>query len=217
VLDSGWVTVVGVVEDAPLGGGVDMRLDRIYLALEQVRAASPMLLVRADGPGGTLASVLREAVASVDPGVAVTDVRTLEDLHDFMTRAQSTLGSLAAGGGFAGLLVAAVGLYGLLAFRVRQRRRELGVRLALGADGRRLAREVLGLAFRQLLPATAIGLATAWLVAPVLGVLLLGGDPRDPLAYVLVGGAFLAVGAVAALIPALRAAATDPARVLHGE
>jgi ABC-type antimicrobial peptide transport system permease subunit len=123
---------------------------------------------------------------------------------------------IAVGGGSAGLLVAAVGLYGLLAFRVRQRRRELGVRLALGANGRRLARETLVVAARQLLPAVAIGLSVAWLVSPILGAFLLGAEPRAPSTYVGVGATFVAVGLVAALLPALRAAATDPAEVLRG-
>jgi len=113
--------------------------------------------------------------------------------------------------------VAAVGLYGLLAFRVRQRRRELGLRLALGADGARLAREVLSLAVRQLVPAVLAGLILAWVAAPLIAVALLGGNPRSPLVYLGVAGAFLLVGIAAALGPALRAAALDPAQVLRGE
>ena len=113
--------------------------------------------------------------------------------------------------------MAAVGLYALLAFRVRQRRRELGVRLALGADGRVLAGEVLRLAFRQLIPAVVFGLAVAWLLAPVLGAVVLSSNPRSPGTFFGVAVSFLTVGMVAALIPALRAAAVDPAQVLRGE
>ena len=89
--------------------------------------------------------------------------------------------------------------------------------MALGADGWRLAREVLEVALRQLLPAAGAGLLLAWLVAPVLGVLLLGLDPRSPVAYLGVGTVFLGVGLVAALVPARRAAAVQPAEVLRGE
>ncbi len=115
------------------------------------------------------------------------------------------------------LPVAAVGLYGLLDFRVRQRKQELGVRLALGADGVRLAREILGTALRQLLPAVVVGLAQAWLAALVLSVLLLGLDPRSPGVYAGVAIGFLAIGFGAAAIPALRAARIDPARALRRE
>jgi ABC-type antimicrobial peptide transport system permease subunit len=120
-------------------------------------------------------------------------------------------------GGAAGLLVAAVGLYGLLAFRVRQRKREFGVRLALGADSSRLVRDVLGLALRQLVPAVAVGLVGAWIASPVLQAMLLGANPRGLPTYAAVGVGFVLAGMAAALVPALRAGAVDPARVLRGE
>ncbi len=217
-LDSAWATVVGVVETADLGAGPGAREERIYRPFAQVDVPAPTLVVRAQGDdGAALAPAVRRAVAEVDAGLPLTGVRTLADLLRFMTRAQATLGFLGASGGFAGLLVAVVGLYGLLAFRVRQRRRELGVRMALGADGPGVAVEVLRSAFRQLVPATVVGLALAWLAAPLLAAFTLGADPRNPVMYLAVGGAFLALGALAALPAALRAARTDPARALHGE
>jgi predicted permease len=212
-----WITVVGVVADADLGGGERSRLDRVYVPLSQAPSQSLMLLARGGGDGGALTSAVRGAVAGVDPDIAMWRVRTLSDAHAYMTRVPRAMSSMALGGGIAGLLVAAVGLYGLLAFRVRQRKQELGVRLALGADGLRLAREVLGMALRQLLPAVAVGLTLAWLAAPVLSALLLGLDPRSPGVYAGVAIGFLATGFGAAAIPALRAARVDPARALRRE
>jgi putative ABC transport system permease protein len=113
--------------------------------------------------------------------------------------------------------VAAVGLYGLLAFRVRHRRGELGLRLALGADGFTLGRAIFSLALRPLAPAVAVGLGVGWLLAPLISVALLGEDPRSPLVFVGVAGVFLAVGFAAALGPAIRPAALEPARVLRGD
>ncbi|NNM04703.1 MAG: hypothetical protein HKO65_06325 [Gemmatimonadetes bacterium] len=78
-------------------------------------------------------------------------------------------------------------------------------------------REVMGLAFRQLLPAVGIGLGLAWLLAPILGVVLLGLDPRAPLTYLAVAVSFVTVGLGAALVPALRAAGVEPAEVLRGD
>ncbi len=127
------------------------------------------------------------------------------------------MGALAVGGGSAGLLVAAVGLYGLLAFRVRRQGHELGVRLALGADGARLARDTLAFALRQLVPAIVVGLTLAWIAAPSIGVMLLGLDPRGASTYAGVAVAFLVVGLLAAGIPAWRASLTEPAQVLRGE
>jgi putative ABC transport system permease protein len=212
-----WLTVVGVVADADLGGGRLAREDRVYVPLAQADPDRIMLLVRAPGDPTALTSELRRVVANVDPSLAVWDVRTLADAYAYLIRVPRALGTITLSGGLAGLLVAAVGLYGLLAFAVRQRRRELGVRLALGADAARLFKDVFGLALRQLLPATAIGLTLAWVASPVLRALLLGGDPRSLSTYAMVAGAFLGSGLVAAMIPAARAARVDPARTLRGE
>lgn len=209
--------VVGVVQDVDMGGGPSAPRERVYLSLHQLRRPTLMALARSGAGGITLAPTLPSLVAEIDPEIPVWSVRTLSDAHAFMIRIPRAMASVALAGGLGCLLVAAVGLYALLAFRVRQRRKELGVRLALGADGRRLAREVLYVALRQILPAVAFGLALAWLVAPVLGVILMSVNPRSPMTFLGVALAFIAVGVTAALIPARRAASVDPAQVLRGE
>ena len=212
-----WHTVVGIVQDADVGGGERVPRERVYLPLAQFEATGSLLLARTRGDGGQLAGVVREVVAGVDPSIALWGVRTLADGHDYMIRIPRALGAMALGGGAAGLLVAAVGLYGMLAFRVRQRRRELGVRLALGADGRSLAGQTLAFAMKQVLPALVLGLTLAWLVAPILGVLLLGLDPRSLSTYAGVAVSFLTVSLLAAALPAFRASRIDPAQVLRGD
>lgn len=208
--------VVGVVSELELGAGPGAPTERVYVPLADGDLADVALLVR--GPvDGELTRALRREVAAWNSEVPIQDIRTLDDAWDFMTRAQSNLSLLAVGGGLGGLLVAAVGLYALLAFRVRRGRRELGVRLALGADGHRLARSVIRDALGQLVPAVAVGLALAWLAAPVLGAFLLGEDPRAPEVFMGVALAFLGTGVLAALIPALRARAVEPAEVLRGD
>jgi hypothetical protein len=212
-----WFTVVGVVADADLGAGERVRNDRVYVPLAQVDTREVMIVARASGDGAALAPDLRRAVAGVDAAIPLWSVRTLADAHAYMVRIPRALASMAVAGGTAGLLVAMVGLYGLLAFRVRRRRRELGIRLALGADGATLVRSVLALAARQLLPAVAVGLLLAWLASPVLAAFLLGLDPRAGDTYAAVALIFVGMGMLAALVPALRAGAVDPARVLRGE
>jgi predicted permease len=216
-LDSAWATVVGVVADADLGEGPHLREDRVYLPLTRAARDPVMAVLRAPPAGGAAAGDLRAAVSEVDPRLPVTGVETLASGHRYMTRAQGILATLAAGGGAAGVVVAAVGLWGLLSFRVRRRRRELGVRMAMGAGGPRLAGEVVWGALTQLLPALVLGLALAWLAAPVLGLLLVGLDPRSPVTFGAVALGFLGVGLLAALGPALRAARVQPADVLRGE
>jgi predicted permease len=210
-------TIVGVVEDLKLGGNAEKRSERVYLSLSQISPRGAMAIVRAERDPAKLTPAVREAVAGVDSRIPLWSVRTLTDAHAYMIRVYRAIEAMALAGGIAGLLVATVGLYGLLAFRVRQRRRELGIRLALGADGPRLIRETMTVALRQLLPATGVGLALAWVVAPVLGVILLGQNPRSPLVFLGVGIAFVSVGLLAALVPARRAAALQPAETLRGE
>ncbi len=212
-----WFTVVGVMADVPMGRGEWFRADRVYVPLAQVDASPAMALVRAAREASSLAPMLRRVVADVDPTVPLWSIRSLADAHAYMLRVPRALATMAVAGGSAGLLVAVVGLYGLLAFRVRQRRREMGVRLALGADAGRLVRDVLALAFGQLLPAVVGGLVAAWVASPVLQAMLLGQNPRGFGTYLVVGLGFLAMGMAAALVPALRAGAVDPARVLRGE
>jgi putative ABC transport system permease protein len=216
--DSGAVfTVVGVVEDVDMGGGPETPNERVYLSLRQVPNETVLALVRSEGDPAALTPALRRVVATVDPRIPLWSVRTLADAHAFMIRIPRAMAALAFSGGMAGFLVAAVGLYGLLAFRVRRRRREYGIRLALGAHRMRLVGGILKLALLQLLPALAAGLLLSWLLSPILGVVLLGLNPRSATTYLGVGAAFLAVGLMAALIPALRAAAVEPAEVLRGE
>jgi len=212
-----WFTVVGVVADLELGGGPLQKRERVYLPLLQVPSTEVMAVVRATEDPLSLVPEIRRRMAQVDPEIPIWSVMTLVDAHAYLIRVPRAMGAMALGGGSAGMLVAAVGLYGLLAFRVRQRRRELGLRLALGADGFRLARGVFSLAMRQLVPAVAVGLVLAWIAAPLISVALLGGDPRSPTVYAGVGLTFLLVGMGASLFPALRAAHLDPARILRGE
>jgi putative ABC transport system permease protein len=215
-----WTTVVGVVADAELGGGSLHREDRVFVPLAQANASTLMLLIRARAEGvdvASMAGALRRVVSRVEPSLALWDVRSLSDAYAYVIRVPRTMGVMALSGGLAGLLVAAVGLYGLLAFRIRQRRRELGVRMALGADGARLMRSVLGVALRQLLLAVVVGLALAWIASSSLRAVLPGGDLRAPSTYVVVALAFVTVGLLAAAVPAARAARVDPARTLRGE
>lgn len=214
--EDGTFEIVGVVETLPMGLGEIAPEDRIYLALEQRPVDMVFLSIRSADPTA-LVPAMRRAVAEVHPDLALPAVMTLAEGHDFMTRAQRTFSFLAAAGGYAGLLVAAVGLYAILAFGVRQRRPEMGVRLAMGADGRRLAREVIGSAMRQVVPAMLVGLGLSWLAAPGMSVILLGNSARSIPTFLAVAAVFVGVGVLASLLPALHASRVEPADVLRSE
>ncbi|HEX5757771.1 MAG TPA: FtsX-like permease family protein, partial [Thermoanaerobaculia bacterium] len=212
-----WRTVVGVVADMRHDG---LEAEAPLQAHVPYAQASPWrlhLLVRAGGDPAALAPALRREVRAVDPQIPVADVRTLEEvLHASLARRRF---GLLLVGGFAALalLLAGVGIYGLVAYTVQQRLRELGVRRALGATSRHLHALVL----RRGLGHTALGVALGWgaglLLARSIRSLLFGVAEDDPATYAAIAAAVLAVALLACWLPARRAAAVDPAVVLRGD
>jgi ABC-type antimicrobial peptide transport system permease subunit len=160
---------------------------------------------------------LRAAVWSVDPNLPVTWVRTLEDIYK-LTEARTTFALVTlAVAACAALALGVVGLYGVLSYAVTLRRREIAIRLALGAQ----QREVRGQFVRKgvLLAAfgIAVGLAAAAGVTRLMASLLYEVEPVDPLTYAVVAVALVAVAALASYVPARRASAVDPAESLAAE
>ncbi len=162
---------------------------------------------------------MRTAVASLDPTLPVFDVRSFDE-HIRSGRALlgTRLGAaFSEAFGALALLLAAVGLYGLLSYAVAQRSREIGIRVALGAHTSTVVRLVVRQGLMMSALGAAIGLAITFGVTRLLTALLFGVAPRDP---VILGGVvviLLAVGVVASMVPALRAARVDPLTALRAE
>jgi ABC-type antimicrobial peptide transport system permease subunit len=153
----------------------------------------------------------------VDPLQAITDVYTLEQsLHDAVARPRLLMGLMAAFGAL-GLSLGALGLYGVLAYLVNQRQREIGVRLALGADRRRVLRMVLRQGMLLAAGGVLLGIAGALAVGGLLRGVVYGVNPADPALLALVTVTLLAVAAAASWIPARRAASVDPVVTLRDE
>jgi predicted permease len=173
------------------------------------------LVVRTKGDPGLYAARVREVIRGVDPALAIFDVRTMEmQIHKalFLPRVAAALFGLA---GFMGLLISAVGIYGVISFAVAGRTKEIGVRMALGAQ----RSQVLGMVLRQGLALTgagvAIGLALALTLSRTASSLLYGVSPTDVLTFVAVPLLLGLIAAVACLVPARRAASIDPIRALR--
>jgi putative ABC transport system permease protein len=190
---------------------------QVYVPALQWTARAATFMVRTAAAPGTMASTLREAVLTEAPDLAVYDVKTMEEIAADAT-AKSRFATLLLGVfAVASLILAAVGIYGVMSFAVAQRTRELGLRMALGARSRNLLGLVMGQGVTLLVLGTLFGLAGALLTTRALGGLLFGIQPTD-LATFAIGVLVLAAVALGAvLIPALRAMRNDPMIALRYE
>jgi putative ABC transport system permease protein len=188
----------------------------MYLPLAQSPRMAMTLAVRGSSPA-TLPETVRAAVAGVDPQQALGPFRAMGDLVDGSVAPSRLQAALL--GSFAGLalLLAGVGLYGVVAFSVAQRAPEFGVRMALGASRGTILRLVLGEALVLALAGIAAGVAGALALGRTLAALLFEISPRDPVILAVVGATLALVALLAGYVPARRAAGVDPLAALRSE
>ena len=210
-------TIVGVVGDVRHGGLESLPQPEVYIHYLQNPPTGPFIVMRTSGDAASLADSVRAAVHDVDASITPFEVSTMAALRsDTMTpRRFST--SIALAFGAVALLLAVVGVYGVMALGVGERTQEIGIRMALGAD----PVAVLALVVRHgLLLATAgivAGLSVALALVPVLATQLYGVTPRDPITFAGVPLVLLAAAAAACALPARRAMRVDPLRALRGQ
>lgn len=215
--NAAWITIVGVVADEKQDG-----LDRpaeptAYSSIGQALQNPETFVVRTTLEPNAAFAAARAQVAAVDKDLALTQTATLEDLvHTSMADATFRTMLLALFAGIA-LLLAALGIYGVLAYFVSQRSRELGIRLALGAKPGALFRMVVGQGMRPVAIGAAVGLAGAVGITTLTQSLLFGVAPVDPAAYGVATAALAAIAVVACAVPALRATRVDPLVALRDE
>jgi ABC-type antimicrobial peptide transport system permease subunit len=169
-------------------------------------------------PGATnLEPALRSAVAEVDPNVNVMGVMTMTDQVSGNFRIERLMARLTSFYGGLALILTSLGLYGVTAYGVAQRTREIGVRMALGAGRSGIMRTVVGGPIVETLAGLAIGLPLAMLAGQGMGTQLYGLSGQNPVVLATAVVILVSTAAVAAAIPARRAASIDPARALRGE
>ena len=202
--------IVGVVAPMKFHGFDEMALPLVYFPLAQVQRVGLVLFVRAGSGLKTLEKPIREIVTSIDPAQPVFEVRTMLDrvqetwaTHRLLTFLLSIFAGLA-------LLLATIGLYGLLSYTTLKRLREFGVRLALGALPGQIRTLILGHGMQLLLIGCGIGLMSAVLLARLLQSILFEASVADPRIYLGVGALLLGATFIACWIPALRASRVDP-------
>ena len=215
------VTVVGVARDAKYSKLAEELRPFVYFPIGQAaderRAEHVELLVRTSGDPARLAPAIRAAVREFDPTLPAPAVTTLSAAVGGVLLPQRVASIVTTVLGFVGLLLAAVGLYGIVAYLVGQRTREIGVRVALGADRRDVLRLVVGEGMRPVAVGMAVGLLLALGATRLLTSFLLGVSPLDALTFVGGAAVLTAVALTASYLPARRAAATDPVRALRVE
>jgi len=217
-------TVVGIVADVRSAGPTQDPRPEFYLPIQQVppqawswtRNAMTVVARAQSGDAASLTPAIRSAVKAVDPTVPVYSVSTMDDaLRATIAPARFNTMLLASLGAI-GLLLAAVGIYSVIAYFVSLRTHEIGIRMALGAT----SRDVLGLltwqGMRPVLVGVAIGAVGAYWATRLLQGSLYGVSPNDPLTFAAVAVVMITVSVLAAVIPALRATRVDPTRALAG-
>jgi putative ABC transport system permease protein len=216
--DRPWCTVVGVVADLSFGGLDGGRSPAaMYFSWEQSRPWGGVLAVRSAGPLSPLAAAIRRAAVAADPEVPVWALATMQERIDGMAGPFTRAGALFGLFGAVGLFLAALGLYGVMAAAVTRRRREIGIRLALGASGAAVQRGVLRSGAVQLAVGIALGLALAAALARLLAASLYQVHPWDLGVYALAPAVLAVAGLLACWLPARRAARVDPLESLRAE
>jgi len=212
-----WREIVGVAAEARYFGIRDDSRDALYLPFDQAPARPIFMVLKSTRDPATLTGEVRAAIAELDPALAVAAIRPMDDLVSDALGPQRFVTTLL--GLFAGvaLLLAVVGLYGVVSYGVSQRLREMGVRLALGAEGADIRSLVLGQSLRLVAAGLVVGVLGGLAVTRLMKNLLFGVSATDPWTYGVVALALAVVAVLASALPAFRAARVDPIRVLRSE
>lgn len=208
--------IVGVVRDAQISNVPDLSSSYVYLPGNPWRERRLTLLVRSQVGFDALAAGLRDAARSVEPGLVARVLPLDDNLEQSRTRSR-VIATLAGALGLLALLLASIGVSGVVAFIVVRRHREIGVRLSLGATPYDVRALILRQALRPVAIGLALGLAAATIASGLLGTLLFGISPLDPIAFAGASMFLLGVAAVASLVPLRRASAVDPMITLRAE
>jgi putative ABC transport system permease protein len=205
-----WTTIVGVVKDIKSDGLDIDGVPHIYVSTYQDPSKQVSVVLRTSLPAAGLEPQIRHEIQSIDPGLPVFNVSSMNDVLDRSLASRRLSAGLV--GGFAGLalLLASIGIYGLLAYMVGQRSREIGIRMALGAR----RDDILGMFLRKGVALAAVGMVAGVVVsaltASMMASLLYGVRPHDPAVFLMVPLLLLAVAALASYLPARRATKVDP-------
>jgi predicted permease len=211
------IEVVGVVKDAKYESLGEKPRPMAYYPYSQRDWYLGNFEVRFSGAPGAIVSAVRQAIKEVNRNLPVPEVAMFSEQVDRSLVQQKLIARLSSFFGLLALLLAAVGLYGVISYSVTQRTREIGVRMALGAGRRNVLRLVLGQGAKLTLIGVLIGLGASWALTRWIENLLFGVSPTDPATFVIIALLLMAVALLACYIPARRATKVDPMVALRCE
>ncbi len=209
--------IVGVVGDIRHSGLTSSPAPTVYLLHAQNPGYITSLVVRTAGDPTSLAGPIKTAVQSVDPTQAVSDVKTMDQYVDDLLARPRLYAAMVASFALVALVLAAVGVYGLIAYIASQRTHEFGIRMALGAAPASILRSVFAQGALLTLTGLGIGIALSWTLRQIIATLLFGVTASDPATYAGAAVLFLATAFAATLIPAWRASRVNPTSALRSD
>jgi len=212
-----WVQVVGVVKDSKYYSMDEPPRPFFYVPLRQNFAIEPDIHIRTTQPLQTIQAALTREVRAIDPNLAVYEMITLQEQVDRSTSHELVAVALVALFAGLALLLATIGLYGVMSYTVSQSTRELGLRMALGAGPSNVLRLVLSRGLLLTAMGIIVGVSLALLLTRLLGNLLYQVSPREPLAFAAAFAVMTLASLAACFLPAWRATRTDPMRALRAE
>ena len=212
-----WITVAGVVGDIHQAGLDTAPKAELYVPAAQAPILATWLALRTRGSPAQVAAAVRAAVREVEPDSPVPEMSSMEDIIDREVAQRRVHSTLLAVFALLALLLASLGVYGVLAYLVGQRTQEIGIRIALGATPAEVLQSVLGQGVALGAAGIGIGALVALGATRMLSRLLFGIAPTDPLTFISVGSLLLVTAAAASCVPALRAMKVDPIQALREE
>jgi len=216
--DSPWREVIGVVKDVRQNDFIAAPKLQMYMSYRQLKFLAPnALVVRTSVDPMSLATQLRNAVWAVDKDQPVSNIDTMEHIVARAVARQRFSTMLLGIFAILALVLAAVGIYGVMSYSVAQRTREIGIRMALGAQRKDVLKMTVKQGLKLVLIGIGLGLVVALALTRVMASLLFGVSATDPITFLSIPLVLLAVAAVASYIPALRATRVDPMVALRAQ
>ena len=212
-----WLSIVGIIDDVKQLGQDSAAKPEVYFPFSQMTSSSMSLVVRTSASPASVVASIKDQIQQIDKDLPITDVKTMRQLLAESVSGRRFNMLLLTIFGAVALILAAVGIYGVISYSVSQRTHEIGIRMALGADTRHVLRLVVGQGMWLALVGIAIGLGASFFLTRLMSTLLFGVTATDPITFAVISVTLTGVALAATLAPSRRATKVDPMIALRYE